>query len=91
MWNVLLYLGTQLERLHQFKNVKFVLQILDQKQVSGWTFQKEDLGLLLHIQQKILNGRTTVPWFSGLFTDIYANMCVWKMMMSLSAADLSDI
>jgi hypothetical protein len=33
--NVLLYLGTQLERSHQFKNVKFVLQILDQEQVSG--------------------------------------------------------
>lgn len=63
--NVLLYLGTQLERLHQFKNVKSVLQILDQEQVFGWTSQKKDLGLLLHIQRKILNGRTTVPWFSG--------------------------
>jgi len=63
--NVLLYLGTQLERLHQFENVKFILQILDQEQVSGWTSQKKDLGLLLHIQRKILNGKTTVPWFSG--------------------------
>ena len=52
-----LYSGIQLERLHLFRDVQCELLIMVPEQVSGWTSQKMDHGLLLHIMLIILNGR----------------------------------
>ena len=65
-----LYSGIQLERLHLFRDVQCELLIMVPEQVSGWTSQKMDHGLLLHIMLIILNGKTTAQWCSGLLRGI---------------------